>query len=364
MKIREILAELNNFAPLSLQENFDNAGLNVGNVEDDIKGVLICMDVVPEVVEEAIENNCNLIISHHPLIFNKLTKISGENYVERALIMAIKNDIAIYCGHTNFDSHKFGVSFKMTEKLGLINTRILDPKPEMMRKMAVFVPTEYADIVRNSMFEAGAGNIGHYDCCSFNVNGSGSFRADAHANPFVGKIGECHFEQETKIEVVYPVFIENKIINAMLTTHPYEEVAYDIFKSETKCDIAGLGMYGELEKECSEIDLLNEIKEKFNLKNIRYSKLLNRKIKKIAVCGGSGALLIKKAKQNDCQVFMTADLKYHDYFQAENNILLIDIGHYESEIFVQEIFFDIIYRKNINFGVRISNINTNPINYF
>ena len=364
MKIKEVIAELNDFAPLSLQENFDNAGLNIGNPENEITGILICVDIIPEVIQEAINKNCNLIVSHHPLIFNKLKAITGQNYVEKSIILAVKNDISIYCGHTNFDSQRFGVSYKMAEKLQLKNTKILDPKPEILRKLSVFVPKEHAETLRQSLFDAGAGGIGNYDCCSYNTDGFGTFRANDSANPFVGEIGKIHAETETKIEVIYPYFMENKIINAMKSVHPYEEVAFDIFKNEVQSDIAGLGIFGELEDFISEIDLLNDIKEKFYVQNIRHSKILNKKIKKIAVCGGSGAFLIEKAKRVDCQAYITADLKYHDYFTAENDILLIDIGHYESEQFIKEIFFDIISKKSITFAIFISDINTNPINNY
>lgn len=361
MKIKEIVNELNSYAPIELQENFDNSGLNIGNLENDIIGILICIDIIPEVVQEAIDKKCNLIISHHPLIFNNLKKIIGVNYVERSIILAIKNDISIYCGHTNFDNYSEGVNKKIAEKIGLEDIKILSTNSEQIKKISVFVPLKYAQTVRNAMFEAGAGKQGNYDCCSYNTDGFGSFRANEKAKPFVGKNSEMHLEAETKIETIYPAYLENKILEAIFTTHPYEEVAYDIYTINNNIKFAGLGMYGSFEKEITELEFLNRLKTTFTVENIRHSKMLNKKIQKVAVCGGSGSFLIEKAKLIDVQAFVTADIKYHDYFLAEDKIFLIDIGHYESEQYTKEIFFDIINKKSVNFAVIFSEINTNPI---
>ncbi|MDR2009580.1 MAG: Nif3-like dinuclear metal center hexameric protein [Bacteroidales bacterium] len=361
MKIKDLIKEFNNFAPLYLQEDFDNSGLNVGNPDEEIKGVLLTVDITPEVVEEAIENNCNFIVSHHPLIFGKLKKITGSDYVEKSIILAIKNDISIYCGHTNFDQVFYGVSSKICDKLGLINRNILAPKPGILKKIAVFVPVDYAETVRNAMFNSGAGHVGNYDCCSYNTEGKGSFCGNDSTNPFVGKKGEVHFENEVKIEMIYPEYLERQILDSMINVHPYEEVAYDLIKLENANNYVGLGMVGHLENEKNEKQLLDEIKKQFGLTTLRHSQFLNNPVKKIAVCGGSGAFLINAAKNSGADVFVSADIKYHDYFLAENKILLVDIGHYESEQFTKEIFYDIIMKKNINFAVRFSKINTNPI---
>ena len=364
MKIKEIVSELNNFAPVQLQESYDNSGLNVGNLENEITGILLCIDVIPEVVEEAIRKNCNLIVSHHPLIRNEIKKLTGDNYVEKSIILAIQNDISIYCGHTNFDNHASGVSWKIAEKLNLKNIKILAPINNIVRKVSVFVPQNYAEKVRNTMFDAGAGKLGNYDCCSYNTDGYGSFKANENANPFVGESNKIHFEQEVKIEVIYPSYLENKIITAMLSAHPYEEVAYDVFTLNNKISFAGMGVYGEFEEDISELDFLKKLKTTFFVENIRHSKFLNKKIKKVAICGGSGSSLIDKVKQIGSDAFITGDVKYHDYFLAENRIFLTDIGHYESEQFTKEIFFDIINKKNVNFAVNFSEIKTNPINNY
>ena len=363
MKVQDIINLLNDFAALGLQDDFDNSGLNVGNAEQEVNGILITLDVTPEVIEEAISLNCNLIIAHHPLIFGKLKKINGNNYVEKSIIMAIKNDIAIYCGHTNFDQVFYGVSSKLCDKLGVQNREILSPKNNSLKKISVFVPENYAEQVRNSMFDAGAGKIGNYSNCSYNINGKGSFRANSLANPFVGKIGETHFENETKIEMIYPDYAEKTVVKAMLQSHPYEEVAYDLIKLENQNNFCGYGMSGTI-NEIDEITFLEKIKKIFQLKTLKHSPLLNKPINKISVCGGSGAFLIENAKRSKSQVFITADIKYHDYFLAENQILLIDIGHYESEQFTKEIFYDVIIKKYTNFAVHISKINTNPIKVY
>lgn len=364
MKIKELLNSFEDFAPIALQEDFDNSGLQIGNSDSEITGVLICIDITLAVVEEAINNNLNLIVSHHPLIFSKLKKITGSDYIEQSIILAIKNDVAIYCGHTNFDNAKNGVSAKICEKIGLTNLQILAPKEDILKKIVVFVPESHSEKVKNAMFEAGAGHIGNYDNCSFNLLGKGSFRANESANPFVGKRGETHLENEQRIEMIFPAYIEKKLISKILESHPYEEVAYDVYKLENKWQTIGLGMTGVLEKELPEKKFMNSLKEKFNLSCLKHSEFLNKPIKKVAVCGGSGAFLINNAIHSGADVYISGDIKYHDYFLAKNQILIVDIGHFESEQFTKEIFYDIIMKNNPNFAVRFSEINTNPINNF
>lgn len=361
MKISEIVKSLNQFAPIQLQEDFDNSGLNVGNPDDDVKGVLITIDVTPEVVEEAIEKKCNLIVSHHPLIFGKLKSITGKSYVEKSVMLAIKNDISIYCGHTNYDQIFSGVSSKICDKLELINKEILAPKPGILKKIAVFTPIAYADKLRDAMFKAGAGHVGNYDNCSYNIEGKGSFRGNDSTNQFVGEKGKIHFEDEIKIEMIYPEYLERNIVNSILEVHPYEEVAYDIIKLDNENKLAGLGMMGYLQVETDEKILLDKIKKVFGVDVIKHSTFLGKPIEKIAVCGGSGAFLIEAAKASGAQMFISGDIKYHDYFLAENKIMIVDIGHYESEQFTKEIFYDVIRKKNINFVTHFSEINTNPI---
>jgi dinuclear metal center YbgI/SA1388 family protein len=364
MKIKDIINIFEEIAPVKLQETYDNSGLCTGNAEHEIKAVLITIDITPEVVEEAIQKKCNLIIAHHPLIFKGLKKITGDNYIEKSIINAIKNDIAIFTAHTNIDLIYKGVSNKICEKLELKNRKILVPKQLYLNKIITFVPQEHAPYVRNAMFSAGAGHIGEYSACSYNINGKGSFKAEKDAKPFVGETGKIHFEDETRIEMIFPDHLQNKIIKEMISAHPYEEVAYDIIKLQNSWDKAGLGMYGDLEKEISETDFFDRIKDIFNVKIIKHSDFLNKNIKRVAVCGGSGAGFIQNAINCGADIYITGDIKYHDFFTAEKKILLADIGHYESEQFTKEIFYDIINKNNINFAVLFSDIVSNPINVY
>ncbi len=364
MKIKELIKQFEDFAPLKLQKNYDNSGLAVGNSNNEISAVLISIDITPEVVEEAIQKKCNLIISHHPVIFKGLTKLTGDNYTEQSVIKAIKNDIAIYSAHTNIDSVYHGVSNKICEKLGLENKKILYPKKDYLNKLITYVPKDHADKVRQAIFDAGGGEIGDYNCCSYNINGTGTFKAGSDTNPFAGKKDEIHFEEEIRIEVIFPEHLSKKIINEMINAHPYEEVAYDIIKLQNEWDRAGLGMYGNLPDEISEKELFDKIKKVFEIKFIKHSRFRGKPIKKIAVCGGSGSSFIKNAINANADVYITGDLKYHDFFEAENKILLADIGHFESEKFTKEIFYDIINKNNIKFAVLFSEIISNPINIY
>lgn len=364
MNVSELVCELNKYAPLSLQESYDNAGLNVGFPEAEISGVLLCVDVVPEVVDEAISKKCNMIVSHHPLIFPNIKKIIGRNVVERSIIKALQNNISIYCGHTNFDKTLNGVSMKMCEKLGLKNCSIIDAEKNVLKKIAVYVPFAQVDEVRNSMFSAGAGTIGNYDECSFNVEGRGSFRAGETCNPFVGNIGERHYENEVKIEVVCPEYNVSRVISAMIKAHPYEEPAFDIYPIDNVWSQVGLGAIGEFENGMTENEFLERVKTIFKVENIRHSIKTDKKIRRVAVCGGSGASYIANVIAQNADAYITADVKYHDWFAVEGKMLLLDIGHYESEQFTKEIFYDIIVKKNNNFATYFSEINTNPINNY
>jgi dinuclear metal center YbgI/SA1388 family protein len=363
MKLNEITNALEEIAPLSLQESYDNAGLLIGDKFTDINKILISLDVTEEVIEEAINKGCNLIISHHPIIFSGLKRITGGTYVERIVAMAIKNDIALYAAHTNLDNIDGGVNSILCDKLGLKNKRILSPKKEMLRKLVTFCPVEYAERVRNALFAAGAGHIGNYDNCSYNVNGTGTFRGSEDTNPFVGEKGKLHFEEEVRIETVFPVYREQNIISALLNAHPYEEVAYDIYTLSNDFLLAGAGMVGEPETEVDEIDFLNKVKEITGVGCIRHTALTGKKIKKVAVCGGSGSFLIKDAIRSGADIFLTGDIKYHEFFDADGKIVIADIGHYESEQFAKDLIYSVLIKKFSNFAVLISEVNTNIVNY-
>lgn len=362
MIVRDIVDCLNAYAPLSLQEDYDNAGLQIGSGDDELRGVLLCVDVTPAVVEEAVAKDCNMIVSHHPLIFKGLKHLGGNTFTERAVIAAVRHGLSVYCGHTNFDNAAGGVSAAMCTKLRLQNTSVLAPKEGLLRKIRVFVPESYAEAVRLAMFAAGAGNIGNYDCCSFNVDGCGSFRASTHAHPFVGKPGELHYEDEVCIEMAYPAFLEANIVGNMLEKHPYEEVAYDICQLSNPWSATGGGMLGDLPQPMSEKDFLDYIVQSFHLEHFKYAGT-GRDVSKVAVCGGSGSFLITTARNMHADAFITADIKYHDYFLGESQLLLADIGHYESEMCVKEIFFDVISKKFPNIVPIFSEVNTNLIKF-
>lgn len=350
-------------APLVLKESYDNVGLLIGDGSMEVQGVLITIDITEAVIDEAIAGNFNLIISHHPLIFGGLKKITGSTDVQRSVIKAIKHDIAIYAAHTNIDNVINGVSGRMADKLGLINKQVLIPKEGVLLKLVTFVPQLHAFSVRDALFAAGAGTIGNYDACSFNSEGLGTFRAGDQANPFVGKPGELHTEKEVRIEVILPAFLKAKVIDALLCSHPYEEPAYDIYQLQNEWNGVGMGVIAELPEAENELEFLRKIKTVFGVDVIRHTKLLNRKIKKVALCGGSGSSLVHAAIAAEADIFISGDFKYHEFFDAENRIIIADIGHYESEQFTKDIFYEIITKKMPTFAVQISDIKTNPINY-
>ena len=364
MKIKEITNYLESVAPLHYQESYDNAGLLVGDASREIDAALITLDCTEEVVEEAIENNCNLIIAHHPIIFSGLKKITGQNYVERTIIKAIKNDIAIYAIHTNLDNIKTGVSAKIAEILGVENCKILSPKKDLLRQLAVYCPVSDTEKVKEALFQAGAGDIGNYDECSFSAKGEGTFRANEGCDPHIGNIGERHTEKEEKIEVIFPKYKENTIISALKQAHPYEQVAYQIYILDNIYENVGAGIVGELAQKVDTNRFLEMLKTKMQTDCIRHTKLVKNQIKRVAICGGSGSFLLSNAICEKADIFITADFKYHEFFDGENDIIIADIGHFESEQFTKDLIYDLLSKKFSKFAVRLSKVNTNPINYF
>jgi dinuclear metal center YbgI/SA1388 family protein len=363
MIVQDICNTIETIAPLAYQESYDNAGLLVGDPKQEVTGGLISIDVTEEVIDEAIQKKCNLIIAHHPIIFGGLKRLTGKNYVERTVIKAIQNNIAIYAAHTNLDNISGGVNSKIAEKLELINCRILMPLADELRKLVVFVPVEQAEKVRAAMCDAGAGKIGNYDYCSYNTNGQGTFRAGEGSDPFVGEQGKIHFEEELRIETIFPKVRQSAIVQAMIQAHPYEEVAYDIYPLENKYTNAGGGMLGTLETPMDEIDFLNKLKEVFGSACVKHTNLLQKKISKVALCGGAGSFMLKKAIASRADVFVSGDFKYHEYFDADGKILIADIGHYESEQFTKDVFYEILMKKFPKFALCLSEVKTNPINY-
>ena len=363
-QIKNITSFFENLAPLQLQESYDNAGLIVGDFNADINRVLVTLDVTEDVVDEAIRKKTGLIIAHHPIVFSGLKKITGKNYVERTLLKAIKNDIAIYAAHTNLDSVEGGVNGKICEKLKLENCTILQAANSQLKKLVTFIPVNQAPKVGEAVFAAGAGNIGNYDSCSFNTSGEGTFRGNKAANPFVGKAGEMHKEKEIRFETIFPAYLQERVIQALLNAHPYEEVAYDIYSLDNKFGKIGMGMIGMLPEPMSELDFLQKIKTTFNTGIIKYTALQNKAVKKVAVCGGAGSFLLNRAIAAGADFFISGDFKYHQFFDAENKIVIADIGHFESEQFTKELFYELLTKNFPKFAVHLSEVNTNPVFYF
>jgi dinuclear metal center YbgI/SA1388 family protein len=363
MRIKDIISVIEELAPVSFQESYDNTGMQIGSIENGTNSILLTLDVTEDTINEAIENKNDLIISHHPLIFSGIKKLAGRNSTERIVIKAIKNDISIYSCHTNIDSTWDGVNIKLAQKFGLQNIKILKTTSGSLKKLVTFVPTEHAEKLRKALFEAGAGNIGNYDACSYNTEGQGTYRANENANPFIGKINELHTENEIRIETIFPSYLKSKIISALHTNHPYEEVAYDIYSLDNSYSKQGIGAIGILNEAVDENIFLESIKETLNCKQIRHSALTGKKIKKIAVCGGSGSFLISDALSSGADAFITADLKYHQFQEPDNKMLLIDAGHFETEYHTLEIFYELLNKKFPTFAIYFSKVSINPVNY-
>jgi dinuclear metal center YbgI/SA1388 family protein len=363
MKLKEIIAFLEQMAPPALQEGYDNSGLITGNPDMSITGAVICLDSTPEVIAEAKTKGCNLVIAHHPIVFSGLKRLTGTNYIERTVIDAIRSDIAVYAIHTNLDNVMHGVNMKIAQALGLHNLQILEPKSGYLFKIAVYVPENHVSTVRQAMFDAGAGHIGNYDQCSFNVQGTGTYRAGAGAEPFAGKVGEWHRETEIRVEMVVSQWARSKVVSALIAAHPYEEVAYDIFRIENEMSQVGAGLIGDLPSDFPALDFLKQVKLRMNTGAIRYTKPHRDTVRRIAVCGGSGSFLLDQAVRKGADVLITSDFKYHQFFDVDNRIIIADIGHYESEQFTMNLLDDWFRQKFPNFATHSTEIVTNPVLY-
>ena len=363
MIVKDVINYLEELAPLNYAEDFDNVGLLVGEKQAKVTGVLVTLDTLEAVVDEAIEKNCNLIVSFHPIIFKGLKKLTGKSYVERTVLKAIKNDIAIYAIHTALDNALKGVNDIICNRLGLINKKILIPQKGTIKKLTTYVPSKNAESLRTKLFKAGAGNIGNYDNCSFNTEGKGTYKGNESSNPKVGKKGELHEEPETQISVTFSKHVESRLLNTLFEHHPYEEVAFEVTTLDNYNQNIGIGMVGELENSQKTETFLQFVKEKMNVSCIRHSKIIKNTVSKIAVLGGSGSFAISAAKAAGADVLITSDLKYHDFFSAENDLIVADIGHYESEQFTKSFLVDYLSKKITNFAVVLSTTNTNPVKY-
>ncbi|MDF1574681.1 MAG: Nif3-like dinuclear metal center hexameric protein [Bacteroidales bacterium] len=362
--LREITAYLEGLAPLSLQESYDNSGLQVGDPGMKVSGILVALDVSEELVLEAEKLGLNLVVSHHPVIFGGLKSVTGSSMPERIVKLAIQKEIAIYSGHTNFDAIRGGVNSALANRLGLVDQEILDPVGGALKKLVVFVPHAQLERVRQAMFDAGAGEIGAYDHCSFNLEGTGTFRGGEGSHPFAGESGVFHQEAETRLETIVPAELASAVVRAMSSSHPYEEVAYDLYPLENKDPRRGMGMIGRLEHPMDEEAFLGFLKDRCRASVVRHSKLLGKGVKKVALCGGSGSFLLGKAKAVGADVFVTGDMKYHQFLEADGKIVVMDIGHFEGEQFTRELFYDLLRKKFPKFAVRLSETEKNPIKYF
>ncbi|MCB9236173.1 MAG: Nif3-like dinuclear metal center hexameric protein [Bacteroidia bacterium] len=364
MKVKDISAILEAWAPRPLAESYDNVGLLVGDPNMEVTGALVNLDMTEDVVDEAIVKGMNMVIAHHPIWFTGRKRLNGEDYVSRVIIKAVKNDIALYATHTNLDNVYTGVNAMMARKLGLQNATILRPKGEILQKLTVYVPVENRMQVLEAMWGAGAGRIGNYDQASFSSTGTGSFRPLEGANPHIGGVGAYEEVNEARVEVVFPFWLQGAVVRAMKNAHPYEEVAYEVMATQNEVASLGSGMVGDLPEPLSKADFLKMVKETFRCGGIRYSDCEQETIQRVALCGGSGSFLIPDARRAGADALVTGDITYHKFFDNEGKFLLLDIGHYESEQFTQELIYNFISEKFPNFAIRLSEVDTNPVKYY
>lgn len=362
-KIKDVVAFLESMAPAAYQESYDNVGLLVGDPETDVKGILLTLDCTEEVVAEAVANHCNMIVAHHPVIFKGLKRLTGRTYVERTVITALRQGVAIFAAHTNLDNIYTGVNRKIAEKLGLKNLRVLVPKKDTLSKLVTFIPTDHVEAVMNALHDAGAGQVGDYKNCSFQVNGVGTYMPTGSANPFIGHSGKQETVNEIRAEVIFPSHLEVNIIQALKGTHPYEEVAYYVQRIENENQEVGSGLVGDLEIPMEPIEFLRRLKKQMRIEVVRHTAPVVGMVKRVAVCGGAGSFLLGNAIQSGSQVFVSADFKYHEFFDADGKIMIADVGHYESEQFTKELFGEVLTKKFTTFAVNFSKTVTNPISY-
>lgn len=363
MTVKDITNVLEELAPLAHAEEFDNVGLLVGDPNASLKGILVTLDTLENVVDEAIAKQCNLIVSFHPIIFKGLKKITGSNYVERVVIKAIANNIAIYSMHTALDNSNLGVNAKICEVLGIQNPKILIPKNGTIKKLTTYAPLNAVQSIKEALFKAGAGDIGNYSNCSFSTEGTGSFKPGEGTNPATGSRGELHLEPEAQIHMIFSFEKEREVLSALFKNHPYEEIAYEVSTLENTNQDIGMGMIGSLKTPIEEASFLQFVKEKMQASVVRHSELLGKQVKKVAVLGGSGTFAISAAKNAGADVFITADIKYHEFYQAEKQLVIADIGHFETEQFTKDLLVDYLIKKIPNFAISLSESITNPIKY-
>lgn len=364
MKTKAVIQALEKLAPPALAESYDNVGLLVGDPNREVTGILINLDCTEAVVQEAIDKGLNLIVVHHPIWFSGRKRLNGEDYVSRVIIQAVKNDIGIYAIHTNLDNVREGVNDMISEKLGLENRKILAPKSKTLQKLVTYVPEKDAEAVQLAIFEAGAGKIGAYDQAAFAQSGTGSFRPLAGSNPTIGQQGQREFVNETRIEAVFPFYAKGAILSALKKAHPYEEVAYQVISTGNGIAEIGSGMIGILPEAMDKASFLQKVKDTFHCGGIRYADAPRDSIQKVAVCGGAGSFLTSIARKSGADAFITGDITYHKFFDNEAEMLLLDIGHYESEQFTSQLIYSHMSKVFPNFAILLSEVITNPVKYF
>ncbi len=363
MKLRDIISALEQWAPPVYQESYDNSGLIVGDPDAEIVSAMVALDCIESVVDEAIDKKVDVIIAHHPIVFSGLKRFTGRTYIERTVMKAIKHGIAIYALHTNLDNVAHGVNHHLAQLLSLSKPEVLAPKSGLLEKLVVFVPRSHAEQVRSAMFDAGGGVISEYSECSFNLEGTGTFMAGETSDPFVGKRGERHAEAEERIELIVHAHLMQQVVAAMTAAHPYEEVAYDRYALKNALKSVGSGMIGSLPEPMKLFDFFDTVKTKLSANVLRHTAETNRTVQRIAVCGGSGFFLLSAAQRAGADVFLTSDVKYHQFFDAEA-ITLVDVGHWESEHRTVELIASYLNDKFPKFAVHFSQTNTNPVKYY
>ncbi|QJP34435.1 Nif3-like dinuclear metal center hexameric protein [Nonlabens sp. Ci31] len=363
MKIKDVIAHLEVLAPRFYAEDFDNTGLLTGEKTTDLTGILVTLDCLENVVDEAIDNNCNLIVSFHPIIFSGLKHLQPDDYVRKAVVKAIKNDIAIYATHTALDLAKGGVSYRMAQEMGLNNVKTLIPKSQLIKKLVTYIPQDHFEEVKEALFAAGAGTLGNYSECSFSTDGEGTFRGNEWSKPQLGEALKRSTVKEKALSITFLPHLEAAIKATLINFHPYEEVSFEISTLENSYQNIGMGVIGDLAEALETEEFLRKTKSVFKTGVVRSSFSRKRTIKKVALLGGSGAFAIKNALQSGADAYITADLKYHDFFQGQD-LLLCDVGHYESEQFTKNLLHEYLKEKFSNFAVLCAQARTNPVNYF
>jgi dinuclear metal center YbgI/SA1388 family protein len=367
VRVADVVAHLEALAPPAYQASYDNARLLVGEPDAPVTGVVTCLDSTEAVVDEAVAAGANLIVAHHPIVFRGLKALTGGDYVQRTVMAALRARVAICAVHTNLDHVLHGVNDRLADALGLSAERgarrVLDPLADQLSKLVTFAPRANAEAVRQALFAAGAGVISDYDHCSFNADGTGTFRGAADSDPHVGRPGADHAEPETRIELILPRHLEARAVAALHAAHPYEEVAYDLYPLRNAHPRVGAGLLGRLPEPMDEEAFLDRLRERLDVPVVRHTALRAKPVRTVALCGGAGVFLLPKAIAAGADVFVTADVKYHEFFDADGRILLADVGHHESERFTADLLADSLREKFGTFAVRSTQERTNPIRY-